>query len=164
MSSAAMRAAEEADAVLATTLGKTKLLTAVKKLELLSELEFEHEHDACEQSLLASVQNAEKVAAGELGDRVKFAAAAKQQERRWRLFLAVLDVSEACEPTVELMEKYAAFMYTSRARQSSSGRLGLGDAVCKMAQYTLAQVRETSCGGRACNPDAARAFRVCALR
>ena len=72
-------------------LKQSKLLTAVKKLEVLSELEFDIEHNECEQSLLASVENAEKVAAGEHGDRVKFAAAAKQQENRWRLFLAVLD-------------------------------------------------------------------------
>ena len=82
MSAPALRAAQEADTVLATALAKTKLLTAVKKLEVLSELEFEHEHDECEQALLASVENAEKMAAGERGDRVKFAAAAKLVKQR----------------------------------------------------------------------------------
>ena len=81
-SAAALEAAAVADKVLATSLAKTKLLTAVKKLEVLSELEFEHEHGGCEQALLASVENAEKMAAGERGDRVKvtvFRSAPPQQ-------------------------------------------------------------------------------------
>ena len=144
MSSAAVRAAEEADALLASVMGRTTVLTAVQKLELLNGLEFEAEHDACEEEVAASIANAEKVAAGERGDRVKSTAAVRQQAARWRLFVAMMHIADDAEQTVEMMEQYAAFMYTCRARQSSSERVGLGDGVCKMAQHTLAQVSETS--------------------
>ena len=71
MRAAALRAAEEADAELASVLGRTKVLSAVQKLELLNGLQFDAEHDACEHDVAASIANAEKVASGEAGDRVK---------------------------------------------------------------------------------------------
>lgn len=154
MSSAAVRAAEEADAVLASVLGQTNVLSAVQKVELLTELAFKAEAEACEQDVAASIANAEEVAAGNLGDRVKYAAAVRQQAARWRLFAAMMNLADDCEPTLELMDKYAAFMYTCRARQSSSGRAGLGDGACKMAQHTLAQVSKTAAEAACCVPEA----------
>ena len=43
-----MRAAEEADAELASVLGRTTVLTAVQKMEVLTELDFDAEAAACE--------------------------------------------------------------------------------------------------------------------
>ena len=98
-----MRAAEEADAELASVLGRATVLSAVQKLQLLKGLEFDAEHDAFEHDVAATIANAEKVAAGERGDRVKFAAAVRQQATWWRLFLATMLIPDDAEPTVEMI-------------------------------------------------------------
>ena len=61
--------------------------------------------------------------------------------KRWELFLAIYVDGVCSEPTLDLVKTFTVFIFKFRQRWSSSGRVGLGDAVAHMAQYVLAQVR-----------------------
>ena len=54
--------------------------------------------------------------------------------------MAVADIDDMHEPTLEMAKRFAVFLFKTRQRRSKIGRHGLGDSVAEMAQYTLAQV------------------------
>ena len=45
------------------------------------------------------------------------------------------------QPTLEMVKRFCGWMYKFRQRACKVGRVGLGDSMAEMAQYTLAQAR-----------------------
>ena len=138
----AMKASDDAAAALQAMAAATraaKTLPAVGMRQLFHELGLVEEEEALEAEVLAEVARTMETAEGPAGDRVKYAYAVGQMQRRWQIFLALHDYGE--EPTLDMVKGFTAFMYKFRQRPSKVGRQGLGDSVAEMAQYILAQVR-----------------------
>ena len=156
MDAAAVKAAaaaakmEEARAALSTLsmVMKESEAPRLRTLQLFDDLGLADEHEELEAAIVSTVDNVIAVAEGAAGDRVKYAAACKQMLRRWRVFIALMHVSDEEEPTIAMVKQFCGFMYKFRQRRSSAGRQGLGDAVAEMAQYTLGKadfVFDVSC-------------------
>lgn len=114
--------------------------TKLGTLQLLTDLGLDDEQQQLEDEMMADVAELLEHADGPAGDRVKYEAAVAQMLRRWKIFIALHGCDEQ-EPTDEMIKSFVGFMYRYRQRPSRTGREGLGDAVAKMARYTLAQVR-----------------------
>ena len=136
-----MASVDAAMAALGASLKKATSISSLAKLSVLEELGFDDEKLELEEDIAAETLRIVQLADGKAGDKPKYVAAVGQQERRWRLFLALHGYGVDMEPTREMVREYTGFMYTTRQRTSKTGRQGLGDSLAEMAQYILAQVR-----------------------
>ena len=134
-------AARAALVELCAVLEKSELTPALIKRDVYAKLGMFDERSDLDAAIVDDVKNAELLADGSAGDSVKYKAAALQMYKRWELFLAIYVDGACSEPTLELVKAFTVFIFKYRQRWSSSGRVGLGDAVAHMAQYVLAQVR-----------------------
>ena len=136
-----MASVDAAMAALGDSLKKSSAIPSLAKRTVLEGLGFDDQKLELEEEMAAETLRIVQLADGKAGDKPKYVAAVGQQERRWRLFLAVHGYGVDVEPTTEMVREYTGFMYTTRQRASRTGRPGLGDSLAEMAQYILAQVR-----------------------
>ena len=133
MAAAEMEAAMRA---LGAEIMKSKTMSKLGALKVMGELSLYEEEQALGEEIVADIASAIERAEGPDGDKVKYEYAVRQMERRWRLFVGLFDIGDE-EPTCEIVRKFCGFMYRTRQNNSTSGRQGLGDAMAKMAKYTL---------------------------
>ena len=127
---------EAAMSALVAELMKSKSFSKLGALKVMGELNLYEDQEALEEEIIADIDSAMEKAEGPDGERVKYEYAVRQMERRWRLFVGLFDMGEH-EPSRVMVEKFCGFMYRTRQYRSTSGREGLGDAMAKMAKYTL---------------------------
>ena len=126
---------------LCSVLESSESTPALVTRNVLSNLGMVDDVQQLDAAMADDVKNAERLADGEAGNSIKYEAAAVQMRNRWELFLAIYVDGVCSEPTLDLVKAFTVFIFKFRQRWSSSGRVGLGDAVAHMAQYVLAQVR-----------------------
>ena len=131
-------AASAALVELCAVLESSEVTPALVKRNVLSNLGMVDDVQELDAAMADDVKNAERLADGEAGNSVKYEAAAVQMRNRWELFLAIYVDGVCSEPTLELVKAFTVFIFKFRQRWSSSGRVGLGDAVAHMAQYVRA--------------------------
>ena len=111
----------------------------LKRVEVMKELQLAEEAATAETEIREMLEAAKTIAAGERGDSMKYEKAAQTVERRWRLYLAVYGYSANKQPTLEMAQEFAVFMFKTRLYRSREDRMGLGDSAVLLARYTLAQ-------------------------
>ena len=112
----------------------------LKRLSLLKELNLQGESEKLQAELKESLEVAKTTADGEAGESGKYTMAALTSEKRWLLFLAVMDIDDVQEPNLKMMEEFAVFLFkTRRQYRSREEKTGLGDSALLLARYTLAQ-------------------------
>ena len=143
-------AASAAMKELGKALRESAACTSLQKLQIFGALDLEEELAEEEELILTEAEAAAALADGPAGDRKKYLAAAAQMKRRWELFLALYQYEKDAEPSLQMVNQFAAFMFHNRQRRSSKGRKGLGDSVAETAEWVLAQVRVALCAAGEC--------------
>ena len=128
---------ETALSELGSTLRASDKMPKLRMLSVLEDLGLDDDKAALEEEMLDAVAASLEHAQGAAGDSVKYTYAVAQMEKRWRLFIALFKYGEETEPSHKMVQDFCAFMYRFRQNGSRIGRAGLGDAVAKMAQYTM---------------------------
>ena len=121
--------------------GSTKM-TSVQKAVVFQTYDLDEELEQLEMEMQDELLAGVALAESEAGDSQKYKTIVDQMTTRWKLFLVMQpEEKQLTEATLlELMPKYASYMFHFRQRRSRVGRQGLGDEVSQASQKVLVQV------------------------